>query len=519
MSAGISGDVVVRPAAWKSNGKHPPPDDLAPDPPDPPDWSPRIIALWDVLMPTQRELFRGPAWRVGVPHDPVRKLVEFLRECRRHYGVTIDDLLSVQFEDGFAGGNYGQFHARWAREMWDDADKREREEQEADKPVLRLRFGWEATRGEPLGTVVTGLLHSGSITLVYGPPKSGKSFLVTDLFLSISAAMRANEPQQWMDHTVVRPGPALVIACEGHAGYWKRLAAAAKARDWDEESFPKGFFLATGRPTLIQIDEGGLHYAPDASSILRALDDAKKRGMRPVAIAIDTVFRSFGHGNVNASPDMNVYLACIAELTDLGYAVVLVHHEIKSGGTPAGSVSLIGGSDNIIRTWRETETSEKRFWQLEMAKDDPETAPRAFTLEVIPLGVDLDGQPASSCVVHDGGASPDTPAKNKRGRPPSENSSAAILAELIHRELCNLLADPREGQEVRIDPQAPTFRAVSRTRLRGAINRAGILTPLPEGDERKRVMERNNENVKAAINRLKKDHKVAANEQWIGLPK
>jgi AAA domain len=77
--------------------------------------------------------------------------------------------------------------------------------------------------------------------------------------------------------------------------------------------------------------------APDPSSILAALAEARARGFEPVAIVIDTVFRSFGSGNVNASPDMNAYLACIAVLTDAGHVVGLVHHEIKSGGTPAGS--------------------------------------------------------------------------------------------------------------------------------------------------------------------------------------
>src|SRR5262249_4527723 len=131
-----------------------------------------------------------------------------------------------------------------------------------------------------------------------------------------------------------------------------------------------------------------------------------------------TVFRSFGAGNVNLSPDMNVYLAAIATLTDEGYAVALVHHEIKAGGTPAGSVSLIGGADNIIHVWRKDDDGAVRYWQVEMAKDDAETEPRAFALEVVPIGNDPDGRPASSCVIRDEGAAPD--AKNKkRGRPPS----------------------------------------------------------------------------------------------------
>lgn len=381
------------------------------------------------------------------------------------------------------------------------------------KPVLRLRYGFDATAAQPLGTVVEGLLHAGSVTLIYGPPKSGKSFLATDLALTVAD----KQAKEWMGHVIVRPGPMLVVACEGHAGFWKRTKAAAKERGWDRDTFPKGFILATGRPMLIRIDAHGMHYAPDPSSILEALEDAKRHGLDPVGIVIDTVFRSFGAGNVNASPDMNVYLACVAVLTDLAYAVALVHHEIKSGGTPAGSVSLIGGSDNIIHVWRETETGERRLWQLEMAKDDAETEPRAFTLEVVQVGLDPDGRKASSCVVRDAGSAPDASAKKKRGRPPAEGSSEAVLADLIHDKLCDLLADPREGQSVTLYPETAPIRAVSRTRLRNTINHAGILEPVEDEADRKRVTNSNRAKANRAINRLIRRKKVAANEQWIGL--
>jgi hypothetical protein len=55
------------------------------------------------------------------------------------------------------------------------------------QPPLALRCGWDAVLPQPMGTVVRGVLHAGSLTLVYGPPKSGKSFLVISLFLAIAA--------------------------------------------------------------------------------------------------------------------------------------------------------------------------------------------------------------------------------------------------------------------------------------------------------------------------------------------
>ena len=66
------------------------------------------------------------------------------------------------------------------------------------KPALTLRYGFDTTTAQPLGTVVEGILHAGSVSLIYGPPKSGKSFLVTDLALSIAA-----EELDWMGHDIV----------------------------------------------------------------------------------------------------------------------------------------------------------------------------------------------------------------------------------------------------------------------------------------------------------------------------
>jgi hypothetical protein len=287
-------------------------------------------------------------------------------------------------------------------------------------PALSLRYGWEAAKPQSIGTVVRGLLHSGSVTLFYGPPKSGKSFLLGDLFLKIAA----HDPE-WMGHAIVRPGRTLMVACEGHAGYWKRLQAAAIDRRWDEQTFPKDFVLAVGRPQLIRISEKTHAAGPHPDDVLAALKTMKGNGGLPIAVGIDTVFRSVGEGNVNASDHMNAYLAALATITDQGIALAVVHHETKAGGTPAGSVTLIGGADTIVSTKNGADNGT-HTWCVEMAKDDAETKPRAFTLEVINVGNDADDEPQSSCVVRDIGA----PLAPKRGRPRGSKAAQNALAAL-----------------------------------------------------------------------------------------
>jgi hypothetical protein len=110
-------------------------------------------------------------------------------------------------------------------------------------------------------TVVRGILHKGSITLVYGMPKSGKSFLATDLALAIADPPRA----QWMGHRILQHGPVLYVACEGHGGFWKRLRATGQL-------VPAQFILAKGRPRLIiNPDATGRTWVPETTDVLKGL--------------------------------------------------------------------------------------------------------------------------------------------------------------------------------------------------------------------------------------------------------
>jgi hypothetical protein len=319
-----------------------------------------------------------------------------------------------------------------------------------NKPALELRFGHAATIPQSIGTVVRGILHAGSLTLFYGPPKSGKSFLVTDLLLHV--ALPALD--KWMGHAVVRHGPVLYVACEGHSGFWKRLRAV----EIDHGIIlPDDFVVAYGRPHLIQIDPKSHAAVPHPDDVLDAVRRATEAGHPPIAIAIDTVFRSIGAGNVSASDHMNAYLAALGAITDQGIAMAGVHHETKAGGTPAGSVTLIGGSDTLINTQRLE--GGGHCWNVEMAKDDSETEARGFTLEVIDVG-DFEGQPQASCVVRDG------QKIVKRGK--KLNSTQALA--------CSVLTDALDeaGKLTVTFPDGPKVLSISRATARNYLLRSGF---------------------------------------------
>jgi hypothetical protein len=253
---------------------------------------------------------------------------------------------------------------------------------------LVLAFGGEAAIAPPdQSTVVRGLFHKGSITLFYGLPKSGKSFLAT----SAALAVADDAVTHWMGRPIRRHGPVLYVACEGHGGFWKRLQAAGHV--------PANFVLAMGRPMLIHNADGrGYSWAPNPRDILDAVTQVEQHyHQRPVLVVIDTVFRSFGGGNVNDSSHMNAYVAAAQEIADGGCAVGLVHHTTKSGTSPAGSVALMGAADTLVLVEKQDDGSHS--WVVEEAKDDASGEPVGFRLEVVNGITDADGEQVSSCVL------------------------------------------------------------------------------------------------------------------------
>ena len=79
------------------------------------------------------------------------------------------------------------------------------------------------------------------------------------------------------------------------------LEAAARHGNDRDIILPDDFVVAFGRPHLIQIDPKSHAAVPHPDDVLDAVRRATETGHPPIAVAIDTVFRSIGAGNVSAS--------------------------------------------------------------------------------------------------------------------------------------------------------------------------------------------------------------------------
>lgn len=231
----------------------------------------------------------------------------------------------------------------------------------------------------PLTWLADGILTAGGLASLYGAPGSGKSFLATDLVLSVAAGI------PWLGREVLQGG-AIYFAAEGTAGLPQRVAAWLLAH-------PE----ADVRAARIVTESVNLMSDEDVAHVRRAGDALEDETGRPLRlVVVDTLARSMAGGDENSTPDMNAVLERAARVQrETGALVLLVHHTKKDSDTERGSTTLRGAVDTLILA---KEVDGSRQLLCEKQKDGPEFAPIPFSLTATSVScvVTLDSQPADA---------------------------------------------------------------------------------------------------------------------------
>ncbi len=235
---------------------------------------------------------------------------------------------------------------------------------------------------------VKKLYLQGTLVSILGHPGSAKTFVALDLL----AHHVTGTP--WRGHRVNK-GAALAVLLEGGSGAQNRLWAQLQSG-----------LLTAGAPLKILI--GSIDLCHDDVHARKIIQIAKQlaldTGEPIVAILIDTLAMSFAGGDENGK-DMNAVvnnLRLICNAT--GASVLLIHHLGKDPSKGArGHSSLWGAMDSELvitgQTGRRTITVKKQR-DLEHLETMP------FELEVVPVGVDEDGDSITTCIIkhiHGGG--------------------------------------------------------------------------------------------------------------------
>jgi hypothetical protein len=226
--------------------------------------------------------------------------------------------------------------------------------------------------------LVKGLIPRTGLIVVWGPPKSGKSFWTFDLVMHV--ALDRPYRGRRVDH-----GAVVYCAFEGQTGIEARCAA-----------FRKKFLAAEHERVPFYLEPITLDLVKDAPELTLAIRTTLG-GVKPVAIVLDTLNRSL-RGSESSDEDMTSYVRAADALREaFDCAVIIVHHCGIDGTRPRGHTSLTGAADAQLAVNRDA--ANNIIVTLEYAKDGPQGDTVASRLEVVDVGIDEDGDPITSCVV------------------------------------------------------------------------------------------------------------------------
>ncbi len=225
--------------------------------------------------------------------------------------------------------------------------------------------------------LIKGILPATGISACYGASGSGKTFLVTDLGISLAIGL------DWYGRKV-KKCPVTFIVLEGSGGLSKRFQA------WERhfnETIPDS--------VNVYIDTFSLMTSNDVTQLVEELN---KKGQKSGLIVIDTLNQASPGADENNSKDMGLIIQNAQRLAKENNShVMLVHHTGKDASKGLrGHSSLIAALDVAIEVRRD---GSGRSWSISKSKDDTDGDVHHFELKQIILGADADGDQISSCVV------------------------------------------------------------------------------------------------------------------------
>ena len=234
----------------------------------------------------------------------------------------------------------------------------------------------------PISWLVKRWLQDKALIMVHGPSGGGKTFVVLDWCLRMSAGV-----PEWAS-LKVRSGTVVYLAGEGHHGLRGRVAA------WKVHNQAGALSMWLSR-------DGCDLNTPQG--YMRVVDNIRALPKRPSLIVVDTLHR-FLLGDENSAQDAKTMLdACGALMGEFGCSVLLVHHtgvsdeaQHRARGSSAWrgaldiEISIVPGKDGgpiqiVQRKSKDAELAEPIYAEL--------------TSVEIPGWIDEDGQPVTSAVV------------------------------------------------------------------------------------------------------------------------
>lgn len=253
--------------------------------------------------------------------------------------------------------------------------------------------------------MVKGFLDNGSMSVVYGPSNSGKTFFALDVAFHVACC------PEWRDRRV-KGGAVLYLAAEGGNGIANRIAALRQTTGVLDVPF------ALRRAGLDLLDPKA-----DTENVIRLAAEVAKK--QPLAlIVIDTLSRVIAGGDENAASDMTAFIKNVDLIRQrTGAHIMIVHHTGKDAAKGArGHSSLRAATDTEIEVM--VDEFGNRCAKVTKQRDYEGGEEFGFALKSVHLGHDQDGDAVNTCVVE----ATEKQEKQAEGLPPIETCRAMLKA-------------------------------------------------------------------------------------------
>lgn len=181
--------------------------------------------------------------------------------------------------------------------------------------------------------LIDGVIPAMSLSVIYGEPGCGKSFLALDMALSVASGF------PWHNRAIEQ-GVVIYIYAEGVYGLKSRVSVWEKNKKKDRV---QDIHFIANAPDLTSTEDVKL-----------LLDTIQKNLINKVSlIIIDTLARAIPQADENSSKDIGLVIQHCDQIKEhLGANVILIHHSGKSAvasRTERGSSSLRGAVDTSIQ--------------------------------------------------------------------------------------------------------------------------------------------------------------------------
>ncbi len=296
--------------------------------------------------------------------------------------------------------------------------------------------------------LVKGWITRNSISVMYGQPNVGKTFLALDMAHAVARG------RSW-GGCKVRAAPVIYITLEGGAQFDLRVKALDDPTFW-----------------VLKMPLSFMDKARDPTFVAEALFDLSANIGNIGLIVIDTLARAMTGGDENSAQDMGRLIAAVELLKErTGAHVMMIHHMGKNAAQGArGHSSLRAAIDTEIEL---TKDDGQDIIEAKATKqrDMPVGKSFRYQLREKNMGEDRDGDPVTTCVV-ERAADGEKPTRAK------VTGKAMIALQALQTALAN------DGV-IRQGPDYPMCRSVTADHWKEACERHGLYEGVKPESQRK----------------------------------